>query len=142
VGSYVSGFVILIERSLAIGDRVTIDKYTGKVTQINTRYTVVRGFDGVEFVIPNEMLVSGVVQNSSLSDRRLQMKTAVSIAYECDLPLVMQTMQLAIVQHERVMDDPAPAVILKHFGADGLELEILFWIAPTRAREMCCPMSI
>lgn len=128
VGSYVSGFVILLERSLTIGDRVTVDKYTGKVTQINTRYTVVRGFDGVEHVIPNEMLVSGVVQNSSLSDRMAQMKTAVSVDYDCDLPMVMDALKTAIGQHERIMTSPGPSVALKQFGADGLDLEIIFWI--------------
>lgn len=128
VGSYVSGFVILLERSLTIGDRVTVDKYSGKVTQINTRYTVVRGFDGVEHVIPNEMLVSGVVQNSSLSDRMAQMKTSVSVDYDCDLPKVMQALVTAIGTHERIMTSPGPAVALKQFGADGLDLEIVFWI--------------
>jgi small-conductance mechanosensitive channel len=59
----VSGFVILLERSLSIGDMITVDKYSGKVTQINTRYTVLQGLDGMESVLPNEMLVSGAVQN-------------------------------------------------------------------------------
>ena len=68
--NYVSGFIILLERSLSIGDMISVDKYTGKVTQINTRYTVLQGLDGVETVLPNEMLISGPVLNQSLSNAR------------------------------------------------------------------------
>src|SRR5437879_4524526 len=67
--NYVSGFIILLDRSLSIGDMISVDKYAGKVTQINTRYTVLQGLDGVESVLPNEMLVSGPVLNQSLSNR-------------------------------------------------------------------------
>jgi small-conductance mechanosensitive channel len=129
VGSYVSGFVILLERSLSIGDRVTVDKFSGKVTQINTRYTIVRGFDGVESVIPNEMLVSGVVQNSSLSDRNQQLKTTVGVDYGCDVEFVMETLREAISAHERIIAEPGPSVALVRFGADALDLECVFWLA-------------
>ena len=61
--SYVSGFIILFDRSLSIGDMINVDKFSGSVTQINTRYTVLKGSDGVESIIPNEMLVSNPVQN-------------------------------------------------------------------------------
>ncbi|HEU5434932.1 MAG TPA: mechanosensitive ion channel domain-containing protein, partial [Telluria sp.] len=70
--NYVSGFVILLERSLSIGDMITVDKYTGKVSNINTRYTVLQGLDGIETVIPNEMLISGPVRNESLSNRTIR----------------------------------------------------------------------
>lgn len=128
VSSYVSGFVILLERSLAVGDMVSVDKYYGKVTRINSRYTVLQGLDGVESVVPNEMLVSGPIQNYSLSDRTLRLATQVTIDYQSDLDLVLPLLERALAEIERVAADPPPSAALLKFGADGLELEIGFWI--------------
>jgi len=129
VSSYVSGFVILLERSLAIGDMVMVDKYYGQVTQINTRYTVLRGLDGVESVIPNEMLLGNPVQNYSLTDRRLRIATQVSVDYQTDIEHVLALLQTATAGVPRVLKEPAPTATLTKFGADGLELEIGFWIS-------------
>jgi small-conductance mechanosensitive channel len=129
VSSYVSGFVILLERSLAIGDIVTVDKYHGQVTKINTRYTIVRGGDGIETVVPNEMLVGGPVQNYSLTDRSLRIATAVTIGYQSDVEQVLHLLQETVAEVSRVCAEPAPQAFLMRFGADGLELEVGFWIA-------------
>lgn len=129
VSSYFSGFVILIERSLAIGDVVTVDKYSGRVTRINTRYTVLRGADGVESVVPNEMLVSGVVQNYSLSDRRMRLSTRLTVSYGPDIEAVLDLLKDTVSGVARVCRDPAPQALLLSFGADGMEIEIGFWIA-------------
>jgi small-conductance mechanosensitive channel len=129
VSSYVSGFVILLERSLAIGDMVTVDKYYGQVTRINTRYTIVRSLDGIESVIPNEMLVASPVQNYSLSDSRLRVATHVTVGYQTDIDHVSQLLVAAVARVSRVLQDPLPQVLLMKFGADGLELEIGFWFA-------------
>ena len=129
VSSYVSGFVILIERSLAIGDLVNVDKYYGQVTQINTRYTVVRSMDGIETVVPNEMLLSGPVQNYSLSDRMLRLSTRVSIAYQSDIDAVLKLLEETAAGIERVLADPAPQAFLLRFDADGFEIELGWWIA-------------
>ena len=129
VSSYVSGFVILLERSLTIGDVVTVDKYTGQVTQINTRYTVVRGADGVETVVPNEMLVSGPVQNYSLTDRMLRLVTRVTVGYQTDIDAALRLLETTAARIGRVVKDPAPQAFLMRFDADGFELELGFWIA-------------
>jgi small-conductance mechanosensitive channel len=129
VSSYVSGFVILLERSMAVGDMVAVDKYYGRVTQINTRYTVLRSLDGIETVIPNEMLVAGAVQNYSLSDRRIRVATQVTVGYETDIEALMPVLSEAMEKMNRVLADPPPAVSLTRFGADGLELEIGIWIS-------------
>lgn len=127
--SYVSGFVILLERSLAVGDMVAVDKYYGKVTQINTRYTIVQGLDGIESVVPNDMLVSSPVQNYSLTDRALRLATHVSVGYQTDIDDVIRWLEEATTSVARVSKKPAPQAMLVKFGADGLELEIGFWIA-------------
>ena len=126
--NYVSGFIILLDRSLSIGDMISVDKYSGKVTHINTRYTVLQGLDGVESVLPNEMLVSGAVQNYSLSNKMVRVATQVSVAYDSDLDLVLALLETAASGIERVATLPAPMATLQRFGADGLELELGFWI--------------
>jgi small-conductance mechanosensitive channel len=133
--NYVSGFVILIERSLAIGDMITVDKYSGKVTQINTRYTILQGLDGVDTVLPNEMLISGPVQNQSLSNPNVQVATQLTVSYDNDLDAVIALLEAVPGEVARVLDTPRPGVALKKFGADGYELELGFWIAdPSNGR--------
>lgn len=126
--NYVSGFVILLERSLAIGDMISVDKFTGKVTHINTRYTILQGLDGVETVLPNEMLISGPVQNQSLSNRSIRVSTTISVAYDSDLNVIMPLLEQQPHGVERVLEEPAPGVSLNKFGLDGYDLEVGFWI--------------
>jgi small-conductance mechanosensitive channel len=128
-GNYVSGFIILLDRSLAIGDMITVDKYSGRVTQINTRYTVLQGLDGIESVIPNEMLVSSPVQNYSLSNSALRLSTHVTVGYQTDIDKILPLLAAVTSKVERVSPEPEPNAILLKFGADGLELEIGFWIS-------------
>ncbi len=129
VSSYVSGFIVLLERSLAIGDVVTVDKYSGKVTQINTRYTIIRSGDGIETVVPNEMLVSGTVQNYSLTDRTLKLTTRIIVGYRTDIDFILRLLEQTVAQVESVSAEPAPQALLLRFDADGFELEVGFWIA-------------
>jgi small-conductance mechanosensitive channel len=128
VSSYVSGFVILLERSLSIGDMVAVDKYAGIITRINTRYTIVRSLDGIETVVPNEMLVAAPVQNYSLTDRSLRLATHVTVGYQSDIDLVLRLLEQAALERPRVSRQPAPQALLTTFGADGFELELGFWI--------------
>jgi small-conductance mechanosensitive channel len=129
VGSYVSGFVILLERSLSVGDVVSVDKYQGQVTRINARYTIVRAGDGIETIVPNDMLVSGPVQNYSLTDQRLRVATQLTVSYDCDIEYILQLLPETAARAGRVLQDPAPQALLLRFGADGFELEVGFWIA-------------
>ncbi|WP_036169654.1 mechanosensitive ion channel family protein [Massilia sp. 9096] len=126
--NYVSGFIILLERSLSIGDMISVDKYAGKVTQINTRYTVLQGLDGVESVLPNEMLISSAVQNQSLSTRAVRASTRVTLAYGTDLDMAMPLLAEQAAASPRVLAEPAPGVALSRFGPDGYELELGFWV--------------
>jgi small-conductance mechanosensitive channel len=130
--NYVSGFILLLDRSLRIGDLISVagavDRYHGTVTQISTRYTLLRALDGTESVIPNEMLVSAPVVNHSLSDRRLRLAIRIAIAYESDLDLALRLGEQAARSAARVLADPPPGSLLVEFAADGLQLEIGFWI--------------
>ena len=126
--NYVSGFIILLERSLSIGDMISVDKYAGKVTQINTRYTVLQGLDGVETVLPNEMLISGPVLNQTLSMRAVRASTRLTVAYGSDLDQVMPLLAAQAVGTPRVLEAPAPGVSLSRFAPEGYELDLGFWI--------------
>jgi small-conductance mechanosensitive channel len=126
--NYVSGFIILLDRSLSIDDMITVDKYSGKVSQICTRYTVLKGLDGVESVIPNEMLISSPVQNLSLSDREVMMTTDVSVAYRTDIEALLPMLVETAGRVPRVSAATPPSAHLMNFGANGLELRVVFWI--------------
>ena len=127
--NYVSGFVILAERSMRIGDNVRVDNFEGLITQINARYTVIRSLAGRESIVPNEMLITSRVENLSLADSRLWQFTLVSVGYESDVTLVMNLLKEAALNQERVMREPGPSVALTTFGADGLEFKVGYWVA-------------
>jgi small-conductance mechanosensitive channel len=126
--NYVSGFIILLERSLRLGDQITVGGYQGLVTQIKTRYTVVRGLDGIETIIPNEKLVADPVQNHSSYVTRGYIKLTVQVAYSTDVDRAMALLLQAAQGVPRLLDDPAPAAYLTGFGADGINFELGFWV--------------
>ncbi len=130
VGSYFSGFVILLERSLALGDQVKVGEFQGRVARINTRYTVLRAGDGSQTIVPNDMLVSQVVQNFSMmeTEKGLRLWTKVSVGYETDIERLLPMLNAAAATIPRVLQNPPPQALLLGFGADGLDLEVGFWI--------------
>ena len=126
--NYVSGFVILAERSLRIGDMVKVDNFEGRITDIRTRYTVIRALNGREAIVPNEMLITQRVENSSLADPRVLLTSTVQVAYGTDVPALQGPLEAAMAAVLRVIADPAPSVQLTTFAADGMDLSLLFWI--------------
>ena len=127
--NYVSGFVILAERSMRIGDNVRVDGFEGRITDINARYTVIRSLAGRESIVPNEMLITSRVENLSLADACVWQSTVVSVAYDSDVDLVQRLLLEAATGQERVLKEPGPSVSLSNFGADGLEFTVGYWIA-------------
>lgn len=127
--SYISGFIILLDGSMSIGDMIAVDKFNGEITDIKTRYTVLKGLDGGESIIPNEMLVSSPVQNYSLTDRSIVMTTDLTVAYKTDLDMLLPLLVAAASSVARVSSQNGPSAYLMKFGADGLELRLGFWIA-------------
>ncbi|MDR7149258.1 small-conductance mechanosensitive channel [Hydrogenophaga palleronii] len=127
--NYVSGFVILAERSMRIGDNVRVDGFEGRITDINARYTVIRSLTGRESIVPNELLIINRVENLSLADNRVWQSTIVSVAYDSDVELVIALLMDAALAQERVLRDPGPSVALSAFGADGLEFTLGYWIS-------------
>jgi len=126
--NYVSGFVILAERSMRIGDSVKVDGFEGRVTDIKARYTVIRAPTGRESIVPNEMLINNRVENLSLADSKVLQSTSVLVAYGSDVDLVMQLLTQACDMQMRVLQEPATFVTLTSFAADGLEFSAHYWV--------------
>jgi small-conductance mechanosensitive channel len=126
--NYVSGFVILAERSMRIGDNVRVDNFEGNITQINARYTVVRSVTGRESIVPNEMLLTSRVESLSLVDSNVYQSTVITVPYDCDVELVSRLLLDAARAQPRVLSEPEPSVLLSAFGADGLEFTVGYWV--------------
>lgn len=128
--NYVSGFIILLDRSIRLGNLVAVDdKTTGTITQITTRYTVLRTLVGTEVIIPNEYLVGNIVRNLSYTDTRVRAATSVQVAYDTDLEQVIPMLVGIARRHSRVLADPAPGVLVTGFADNGINLELGFWVA-------------
>lgn len=127
--NYVSGFIILLDRSIRLGNLITLDAgTTGVVTQITTRYTVLRALSGIEHIIPNEFFVANVVQNQSFTDTRVFIKTAVQVGYGSDMEQVLGVLVELAKAHPRVLQDPPPRAYLVNFADSGVDMEVGFWI--------------
>jgi small-conductance mechanosensitive channel len=127
--NYVSGFIILLDRSLSIGDIVTVDNRSGQLTRMTARYVVVRSADGTEAIIPNESIIASTVVNHTHSDPKVRVGVPVQVAYGTDLDLATGLMKEAAAAHERVIAEPPPNVLLTTFADSGINLELGVWIA-------------
>ena len=126
--NYVSGFIILLDRSVELGDVITADNFHGKLTLITTRYVVVRSFDGREAIIPNETLITQTVINHMHSDAKVGLATQVRIDYAADVEQAMRLLVDVARRHPRVLAEPPPAALLSKFADSGIDLELGFWI--------------
>jgi small-conductance mechanosensitive channel len=125
--NYVSGFIILLERSLKLGDQITVSSYTGIVTQIRTRYTVVRNGDG-DTLVPNELMVAQAVQNHN-ERGTVRVAVRVQASYAADPETVIALLVQCAEGIPRVLTDPAPAAFMALFADSGIEYELGVWIA-------------
>jgi small-conductance mechanosensitive channel len=127
--NYVSGFVILAERSIRIGDSVKVDNFEGRVTDINARYTLVRASNGRQSIVPNEVFITSRVENLSLAEARTGQSIALLVAHDSDPDLVSRLLLQAAQAQARVLKDPAPWVALSNLGTDGLEFTLSYTIS-------------
>ena len=126
--NYVSGFIILLDKSMQIGDIVTIDNHYGVVSDLRTRYLVLRKLDGTEVIIPNETLITAPVINHSFTDHKGKITMPIQVGYDSPLELAMQLMADVAVRNARVLVEPEPSVQIKGFGESGIDLVLSFWI--------------
>jgi small-conductance mechanosensitive channel len=127
--NYVSGFILLLDNSIRIGNVISVGSDRGEVTRITTRYTVLKNLSGVEALVPNELLVGMVVQNESYSDPKVRIALPVQVANNSDIERAMAIMVAAAQAQPRVLTEPAPMAFLKEFADSGINLEVGCWVA-------------
>jgi small-conductance mechanosensitive channel len=133
--NYVSGFIVLMDRSLRIGDVVTVDGKRGEVKAIESRYTVIKGADGVESIIPNEKLITESVNHHTYSDPKISLVQSVWITYESDVDKACLLLAEIAKRQARVIEDPPAAARVKQLGDNGIELELTVWISDPAVGE-------
>jgi small-conductance mechanosensitive channel len=133
--NYVSGFTLLLDKSVRIGDMVEVNQHIGVIKEIATRYTVIRSLNGSESIIPNETMITSPVINRSLTDRDNLVLLPIQVAYSSDLPKVRDLLLGIATAHPRVLPAHEPKVRLKQFGENGIDLELAIWISDPESGE-------
>ncbi|HEY6599450.1 MAG TPA: mechanosensitive ion channel domain-containing protein [Pseudomonadales bacterium] len=129
VNNFVSGFILIFERSVQVGDTIQLSEVSGKVTQIGLRASVLRTFNGSEVVVPNGELISNRLVNWTLSDNRRRLEVSIGVAYGSDVERVHALLRDILASAPDVLDDPAPMVVFEAFGDSALNFRLYFWIA-------------
>ena len=140
LNNFISGLILLMERSIKIGDIVEVEGILSRVTHIGSRCCQVQRFDGIDMLIPNSSFLEKSVTNWTLSDHCLRVSVLVGVAYGTDSAHAMQLVKRAATEHSQVMKAPEPEVYLQDFASDALSLRLDFWIdlivQPNRYRAM------
>ena len=126
--NYIAGFIILSDRSIRPGDRLTVKNFTGYVTKITSRFVVLQGSSGSEALIPNETFINSTVINESYTGKILQNNLAVQVAYHTDITVALNILKDVATAQERVGKDPAPVAFLTNFGENGIDLQLSYWV--------------
>lgn len=126
--NFVSGFILIGDRSIRPGDVITIGERFGVVRELRARYVVVRDRDGVDTLIPNENIITSEVINWSYADRSIRLTMPVQISYQDDPRRALKLMTAAAEAHPRVERSPPPAGRVVGFGASGIDLALRYWI--------------
>lgn len=129
--NYVSGFILLLDKSMQIGDIVTIDDlHYGVITDLRTRYLVLKKMDGTQVIVPNESLIINPVINHSFTETSsTQIVLEVQVAYDSDLEQVLDLMSAVGREHKRVMETPAAEARIKAFADNGIVVNLSVWIS-------------
>lgn len=125
--NFISGLVLLTERSIKIGDRVIVDGTAGQVVSIRVRATTVVTNDGVAMIVPNSKLVSDTVVNWSYGNPAVRFRIPVTVAAGSDVDKVCAALQAAAQENPGVLADPAPAVYLVSFAQNEMKFELILW---------------
>ena len=126
--NYVSGFIILLDKSMQIGDVLTVDKHYGVVSDMRSRYMVLSKLDGSNVIIPNELLIIGAVINHSLTEHKGRVLIRMAINYDSPLELAMRLMCDSAKNHVRVLQNPTAEVQIEGFNEHGIVLVLTVWI--------------
>lgn len=127
--NFVSGVILLFERSIKPGDIVEVDGYVARVLKLGIRTTLCRNRDDEEILVPNSHLVDSTVKNFTLHDSILRLRGTVGVAYESDVARVMEVLDTMADGLEWRLRDRTPVVLLTGFGASSIDFEVSVWTA-------------
>ena len=132
--NFVSGLILLIERPVQVGDVIGVAGEVGIVERVGIRATTLRKFDQTQAIVPNGDLISSVVNNWTLDDRRVRVDFVVGVAYGSDTRLVERLIGEAVTEHELVLEDPEPRIFFFEFGDSSLNFRVLAYVADISER--------
>jgi len=128
INNFISGWILMWERPIRIGDWVEIGDNFGVVEEINTRSTRLKRFDGVHLLLPNSKLLEDTVINWTRVDKILRSVVSVGVSYESDVVLVKRLLEQVVTEHDDILDKPQPEVVFEDFGDSSLVFDVYFWI--------------
>jgi small-conductance mechanosensitive channel len=128
IKNFISGIIVLAERKVRVGDILDVDGIVGTVSEINTRSSVVRGFDGVETMIPNSVFLENRVTNWTLSSAKVRRDVRVGVAYGTPPHKVMDILKESAGRHGLILKDPEPIAVFEDFGDNSLIFVLYFWL--------------
>jgi len=129
VSNLISGFILLMDNSIKPGDMIQLDDKFGTVTEMGARYISVTAWDGTEYLIPNEDIVTGKVINWTHSDRYILVSIEIGVSYKSDVHFVKELILKAVDGVERVLKDKPPSCYLKGFGDSSVDFTVYCWIS-------------
>lgn len=136
INNFISGWILMWERPIRIGDFLEVGDAYGTVESINTRSTLIRRTDGVHMLIPNSALLENTVVNWTLIDDLARTKVRVGVAYGSPVKRVAELIRQATEEQEATLDDPAPLVLFEDFGDNALVFDVFFWINAVGERDL------
>ena len=136
INNFISGWILMGERPIRVGDFLELGDMLGTVEAINTRYTRVRRLDGVRLMIPNSQFLENTVINWTIVDRKLRSSVRVGVRYGSDVQKVKRLLEGILADSPDILDDPSPTVIFEDFGDSALIFDAFFWIESTKERTL------
>ncbi len=140
INNFISGWILIAERPVRLGDVVEVDGQHGRVEHIAARCTRIRRTDGIDLLVPNSMLLESVVTNWTLVDDQVRAIVRVGIAYGSNVAQARDLIAAAAAADQRVQNNPAPVIIFEDFGDNALILDLYFWTQanqPMQMRQVC-----
>ena len=136
INNFISGWILMGERPIRVGDFLENGNSLGTVEVINTRYTRIRRLDGVRLMIPNSQFLENTVVNWTIVDRKLRSSVRVGVRYGSDTQKVKRLLDDILASNPDILDDPAPTVIFEDFGDSALIFDAYFWINSSSERSL------
>ncbi len=136
INNFISGWILMWERPIRIGDFLEMGDIRGTVESVNTRSTRIRRNDGVHVLIPNSYLLENTVINWTLVDKLMRTTVRVGVAYGSDVKVVRQLMEQAANEHPEVLNEPPAVVFFEDFGDNALIFDLKLWIDSGEERDL------